>query len=389
MHLCVVSFKPCWQEPDGSWRSDGGFPLQIGALGALFDRVTIVIVRTRPQSGGLPLPADARVVALEPPEGADFARKVSVLMGLGYYIKTISAEIRRADVVHAPVPGDVAVLGMFLALLFRKRLIARYGSSWSLTPQTTWPQRLVRRSMQLWAGGRNVMLATGVGAAPPAPRMRWIFSTALTQSELAAIQPRLERGLSEPPRLVYVGRLSPEKGVIHLLRALARRREAGASSMPTLTILGDGPQRKELAHAATALGLDDIVVFRGHMNRVSLSAELQRADVCVQPSLTEGFSKAWLDAMAHGVPVLSSHVGAAASVIEGEGVRGWLVPPGDEAALAEALGRALDPALDWTALRRRCRTFVEGRTLEAWAREIGVICTEHWGGTLAGGKLRA
>jgi hypothetical protein len=75
-------------------------------------------------------------------------------------------------------------------------------------------------------------------------------------------------------------------------------------------------------------------------------------------------------------------------VIGEAGARGWLVPPGDEAALATAIEHAVGGGTDWPALRHRCRAFVEGRTLEAWASEIGQICTEHWGGALTDGKLR-
>ncbi len=372
----------------GAWVSDGGFPLQMAAIGSLFDAMTLVVVRTRPREGGLPLPAAAQIVGLRAPAGADFKRKLTLLSDLGYYLRTISAHIRQADVVHVPVPGDISFLGLILALYHRKKLVARYGSSWALTRQTTVAQRLVRTCMQRFAGGRNVMLATGIGSSPPAPGMRWIFSTALSEAELRTISPRLDRPLGSPPQVMYVGRLSPEKGVGFLLRAFARLKREGLSPFPNLVVAGDGPSRNALELQVSELGLEGCVRFTGHLDRNRLSAELQAADLCVQPSLTEGFCKAWLDAMAHGVPVLSSNVGAASSVIGVPGTRGWLVPPGDDAALASALSDALSRGDEWPALRRRCRAFVEGRTLEAWAREIGSICTEHWGGVLADGKVR-
>jgi glycosyltransferase involved in cell wall biosynthesis len=388
VRLCVVSFKPCWQDAAGTWMSDGGFPLQMTAIASLFDAVTLVVVATPPRAGGLPLPSSTHVVGLRSPQGADGTRKLSVLTGLAYYVRVISRRVREADVVHVPVPGDISFVGLLLALIFRKRLIARYGSSWAVTPQTTASQRLVRLCMRMCAGGRNVMLATGIGTAPPAPRMRWIFSTALTRAELESIRPNLDRGVGVPPRLVYLGRLSSEKGVAYLVRALARLHQAGGAPCPHLTILGDGPERAALERQARELGVDEVVTFTGHLNRHELSARLADADLCVQPSLTEGFSKAWLDAMAYGIPVLSSRVGAAAAVIGERGARGWLVSPGDDRALADGLYQALSTGTDWPALRRRCRTFAEGWTLEAWAREIGQICTEHWGGVLAEGKLR-
>lgn len=367
--------------------SYGGFPLQMAAIASLFDSVTLVVVRDTPHDGALPLPANAEIVGLRSPEGKDGPRKLSVLSQLGYYLRTIGAHVRRADVVHVPVPGDISFLGLVMGLMLRKRMIVRYGSSWRITPQTTPMQRVTRACMRMFAGGRNVMLATGVGHARPAPGMDWIFSTALTRADIDAVRPEIARPLGPVPRLVYLGRLSPEKGVVYLLRALRQLLDEGLSPVPAVSILGDGPERPALEAACRELGLTRIVTFAGHLNRADLFAHLEGADLCVQPSLTEGFSKAWLDAMAHGVPVLSSDVGAAASVVGSDGERGWLVPPGDVPALAATLRRALAHTA-WPAIRARCRTFVEGRTLEAWAQEIGLRCAAQWGWRVAEGKLR-
>jgi glycosyltransferase involved in cell wall biosynthesis len=113
-----------------------------------------------------------------------------------------------------------------------------------------------------------------------------------------------------------------------------------------------------------------------------------REDLCVQPSLTEGYSKAWLDAMAHGIPVMSTEVGAARSVLGADGERGWLIPPGDRDALAATLRRVLTSPIDWADLRRRCRSYVEQRTLESWADHIGRFCASRWNTKRVGGKLQ-
>ena len=125
----------------------------------------------------------------------------------------------------------------------------------------------------------------------------------------------------------------------------------------------------------------------GQLNRRDLSQQFARADLCVQPSLTEGFSHAWLDAMAHGLPVLSSDVGAARSVIVGQGERGWLVPPGEPEALAAALQEVLCTPVDWPALRQRCREYAQDRTLETWSRRIGTLCAKPWHMRMVHGKL--
>ncbi|MEO8429896.1 MAG: glycosyltransferase [Acidobacteriota bacterium] len=375
--LCAVSFKECWQDSDGRWYSSGGFPLQMAAIGSLFASMTLLITRSdRPGEGGLALPAAARIVALRKPEGTDLRRKLSILRLLPYYVSTIATSFRDADCVHVPLPGDIPLIGAAIAVAMKRPLIARYCGSWAATASTTIMNRVTRLFMRAFSGGRNVMLATGESERPPADGIRWIFATSLSDEELARITAATQRGLSDPPRLAYVGRLSAEKGVANLLKALAELEREGLRPAPRLQLIGDGPDRAELEALASRLGLSERVHFSGQLDRKALSAALAASDLCVQPSLTEGYSKAWLDAFAHGLPVVASEAGAARAVVGTE--RGWLVPPGDVARLAAAIREAVAVPRDWPALRRRCRAFAEGRTLEAWSAEIGRLCSERW-----------
>jgi glycosyltransferase involved in cell wall biosynthesis len=387
--VCAVSFKPCWRDAEGRWSTGGGFSLQMGAVASLFDAMTLVVTESeQPGTGGIPLPANAEVVAMPWPKGAGLRRRLSFLFHLPGYWKTIARHARRADCVHVPLPGDIPLIAMLVALVQRKPLIARYCGSWAATRKTTWANRVTRWLMRRFAGGRNVMLATGEGAEPPAPGLSWIFATGLTAVELAQIGPIAGRGVSRPARAAYLGRLSSEKGLDQLLDALVRLEGEGAAGPRIdLTVIGEGPQRPHLEKRIRALGWEDRVRLTGQLDRSAFGAVLQGMDFCVQPSLTEGYSKAWLDAFAYGLPVLGTRAGAAQRVIGEPGERGWLVEPGDVEMLARALIEVVTRPRDWPALRRRCRDFAEGRTLEAWAREIGRICAEQWNGRVSEGKL--
>lgn len=389
MHLCVVSFKQCWQDEQGRWLSYGGFPYQMAALADMFERTTLVVVRGKPQGEGIPLPPQATVVALQSPVGVDFRRKVSVARHFPYYWRMISRHVRDADVIHAPVPGDISLLGMIIALMQRKRLVGLYNGSWRPNSETTIMNRITRACMRLTGGGRNVMLAVGDGTTPPARRVGWVFCTALSDDEVRRIRPDCDRGLSARPKLIYAGRLSVEKGVPNLVRALALLRAEGFVPLPHCTLVGDGPQRAEVERLVRELGCEDMVTFAGQLDRPALSEQFRQADLCVHPSFTEGYCKAWLDAMMHGLPVLTTEVGAADAVIGAPGERGWLVPPGDVTAFAAALRRVLTEPIDWPAMRRRCREYAEARTLEGWASTIGGMCVSQWGISVDRGKLVA
>jgi glycosyltransferase involved in cell wall biosynthesis len=392
MRVCVVSLKECWQAEDGAWLSSGGFPLQMTAIASLFDESTLVVLRGTPNGGGIPLPRGARVVALRRPTGEDLRRKLSVIAHLPYYLAQIARHAARADVVHAPPPGDIPLLGMLVALAMRKRLLVRYCGSWESTSRTTVMNRVTRGVMRRFAGGRNVMFATGVeGAAPPARNIRWIFSTATSPEEVAAVDADLDRAPGDPLALTYVGRLSPEKGLEDAIAAVARLRDAlpPGARPPRLTIVGDGVEHARLRRLVDRLQCADLVEFVGQRDRDGVIAVLRRTDVCVLASLTESFGKARIEAMLCGAAVLTTPVGFGREIVGADGERGWIVPTGDPDAIAATLRRLLVEPPDWPALRRRCRAYAERLTLQHWAEQIAAACAEQWGVDVAdGGKLR-
>lgn len=387
--VCVVSFKECWPDAEGRWHSSGGFPVQMAGVASLFDETTLVVVESKPQRGGMPLPPGARVVPLAAPTGTDLRRKLSVASRLPSLVRTISRECREADVVHTPLPGDIALLGFFVGLALGKPVLARYGGSWTQTEASTVMNRVTRQSMRLAARGRNVMIATGAGDQPPAAGMSWLFATAISEAEVAGVHPDLDRPRSTPLRLIYPGRLSSEKGVRHLIGAVTRlRRTQGDGAMPRLVLAGDGPEHAELARAVAAGDCGEFVEFRGQLSRPALLAELCRSDICVLPSLTESFCKARLDAMLCGVPVVTTAVGFGRELVGLDGDRGWIVPAGDEAALAALLGRLAEQDGDWPAIRLRARRYAERFTIEAWTARLAEACVQRWGRPGVAGKLQ-
>jgi glycosyltransferase involved in cell wall biosynthesis len=140
--------------------------------------------------------------------------------------------------------------------------------------------------------------------------------------------------------VVAAGRLSPEKGFGVLVEAAARVPGAGA------VLFGDGPERARLEGRVRELGLANRFILPGFTRE--LDALLPWADVLVLPSFTEGLPNVVLEAAAAGVPAVATAVGGTPEAIR-DGETGYLVPPGDPAALADRLSRLLSDE----ALRRR------------------------------------
>jgi len=127
-------------------------------------------------------------------------------------------------------------------------------------------------------------------------------------------------------------RLVPLKGLVYLIRAVASLR----AEFPNLVleIAGAGPERATLEREAQTLGLSNEVRFLGWVE--DLASVLAGWEVFVLPSLEEDFPIAVLEAMAVGLPVVATAVGGVPELVE-DGRTGYLVPPGDSAALADRL----------------------------------------------------
>jgi glycosyltransferase involved in cell wall biosynthesis len=123
----------------------------------------------------------------------------------------------------------------------------------------------------------------------------------------------------QPPHVLYVGRLSEEKGVRELAEA--------ARGLP-LVVVGDGPLRSLFPQAT------------GFVPPAELGPWYERASVVVVPSRREGYGMVAREAMAHGRPVVATAVGGLVDAVE-DGVTGILVPAGDAQALREGLERLL------------------------------------------------
>lgn len=143
-------------------------------------------------------------------------------------------------------------------------------------------------------------------------------------------------------RLLAVGRLSRYKGFDVLIEALGRDTDA------SLLLVGQGECERELHALATARGLDHRLRFAGDLDDDALAAAYAEADAFVLPSLDRGeaFGLVLLEAMRAGLPAIASAIpgsGVGSVVVDGE--TGLLVPPGDAAALAGAIGKLCDPGL--------------------------------------------
>lgn len=158
------------------------------------------------------------------------------------------------------------------------------------------------------------------------------------------------------PRVLYVGRLDPEKDLDTLLRAFALiPRDSGAR----LDIVGAGSQRRALESLALRTRILDQVTFHGRVTDVQLARLHQEATVFAMPSPAELQSIATLEALASGTPVVVVDAMALPHLVD-DGVEGYRVPTGNADELADRIGRILTSTpeqyrqLSSAALARAC-----------------------------------
>lgn len=111
----------------------------------------------------------------------------------------------------------------------------------------------------------------------------------------------------------------------------------------TLTIAGSGPLAASLQTLAGALGLGDVVVFTGRLDRDAMASAYREADIALNPSLVDNMPNSVLEALASGVPVVSTEVGGVPYIVKHEQTA-LLVAPKSPDAMAAAILRLMDDA---------------------------------------------
>ncbi len=146
----------------------------------------------------------------------------------------------------------------------------------------------------------------------------------------------IRTGARGPFRIIFVGNLIPRKGLHTLLQALA--------TLPPqdwlLTVVGgpelDPPYARAIHDQIAALGLTGQVSLLGTLASRELADQLRRSHLLAVPSSYEGFGIVYLEAMRFGLPVIAGAAGGPKEIVS-QGVNGFLVDPGDTAALARCL----------------------------------------------------
>jgi glycosyltransferase involved in cell wall biosynthesis len=229
-------------------------------------------------------------------------------------------------------------------------------------PRRVWTRRVLLglgRVPLVVASRRLQAIATDIWKVPP---WRVSFLTNGVALPEPALQPKADDLLC----IGTVAGLRPEKNIARLIRAFAQLR---IDQPARLVVVGDGPLRRELEALARSLGVAGDVEFTGYL--ANPGARLAEFDLFALSSDTEQLPIALLEAMAHGLPIVSTRVGDIEAVLAHVSP-GNLCAPQDD-AFAQALREAVAQRSHWPAWSKRARDVVETLYAErsmvaAWTR---------------------
>jgi glycosyltransferase involved in cell wall biosynthesis len=279
-----------------------------------------------------------------------------------------------ADAVHTPIPGDIGTVAMIFALILRKRLFVRHCGNW-LEPRTV-AEHLWKRGMELFANSRNVMFATGGTDHPPSrwnSKVKWIFSTSLTGDQICETASRR----LQPHRLKLIAacRQEQKKGTDLVIRSLPLILESFPQA--TLDIVGDGSFIENLKKLAISCGVQDHVRFHGKVKQSEVLSLLAGSDLfCFPTSASEGFPKAVLEALANGLPVVTTKVSVLPQLI-GSGC-GILLDEVTPEAVAAAVREICSDQSKYQDMSVKAINIAREYTLENWRALIGQALCAAW-----------
>lgn len=172
----------------------------------------------------------------------------------------------------------------------------------------------------------------------------------------------------EPIVFLSTSRLTPRKGIHHLIEAFALA--CSKTTKPIeLHLIGEGEQRTTLEERVRALGIVEKVKFVGRVEHSQLAGYYQRSHAFVLPSKNEGMSNSALEALASGLPLIVSGTGGMSEFVT-DGVNGLFVDPENTEAFALALVRILESPEEVTSFGAKSRSRAETRSWSAVAEKF-------------------
>jgi len=366
MRFAFISDEAFYRGPNKQWYTTAGFPSDFIA-GELPEMTRFTVwIRKKVMANG----EEARLFPVPIPPGVEFEvlgpeKQRSGLIGysgsLMRNLPRLLRLVRNTDVLWCKLPYVFPAFAFKFARTDSIRCVQIIGSAresaQSLYPHLSWFAGWVDRYVRTAA--RKASIAAFVSKALYCDyglqcRKSIIFHYGMLRPE----QLNLDRkDIHKPFRLLYVGRISVEKGLNFAIQAL--------SKIPNveLRIVGEGPFAADCRLLAESLNVVEKIVWLGHLRwGQDLFQQYREADALIIPSLTEGLPQVAVEAQCQSLPVLASEVGGLRELIS-SGDNGILFHPGDPDAIVKAVSVVTQESV-WRRLVEGAKRGANSHTIE-------------------------
>lgn len=339
LRLAVIGGPPHWIGPDGTSWAYEPYVREMRVWAGLFTEVEVCAPEAEGPMVGNQAPYERpniRWRRLVYPLRNGLEGRLSRLRHFVGMTREVNRTIRCADFVLLRSPDHVSLVGAVCVRSLGRPSLTKWAGENGPFPGERLPSK-VQRILEGIPSSRNPVLVYG-----PARKAHQIsFLPALMEAEELSHARSVSGEKAAPPpwRILSVGRLDPIKGFDLAIEGLGLLRRRWPDFAWTFTLVGDGPQRRELERLAAKNGIADRVCFTGALRFGDAQTHYARAHLAIMPGIKEGWPKVIAEAWAHGALPVAASAGLVPWILSDEET-GVCFEPTPE-ALSAALARVM------------------------------------------------
>jgi len=314
------------------------------------------------------------VIPYQKNKGWGLNQKKTSIRDIPMMVSALVKGITSTDAFHLRTPGNISLLGLFLAPLLQKRVCAKYAGQWPSYPGEALSYRVQKALLRsFWFHGPVTVY--GQWMIQPNHIIPFFTSVMNTEQVRMATKVAACRVLHNPIRVLFVGRLTKSKNVHILLDALSQLEKEKVSF--ECRIIGDGPEKQALEVQAKQQLVDSYnISFTGGLPFEEVLSNYEWADVLILVSETEGWPKAIAEGMTYGLVCIGNNRGLVPQMLEQE--RGWVVEPGNSEALVNIIKRITQYPDQYCEISKRAALWAKKYSLDSLRDAIRELLIQEW-----------